>query len=44
MRTAEQVERYRWGGYLLPLSALSADELQTCIDSLASLRIGSARR
>jgi Phytanoyl-CoA dioxygenase (PhyH) len=28
MLTAEQVEQYRWDGYLFPLPALSADELR----------------
>jgi hypothetical protein len=27
MLTAQQVERYRWDGYLFPLPALSPDEL-----------------
>ncbi len=35
MLTAEQVERYRWDGYLFPLSALSADELRECNRGLA---------
>jgi non-haem Fe2+, alpha-ketoglutarate-dependent halogenase len=35
MLTAEQVERYRWDGYLFPLQALSADELREGNDGLA---------
>ena len=30
MLTAEQVERYRWDGYLFPLPALSPQELAAC--------------
>ena len=37
MLTAEQVERYRWDGYLFPLPALSAGELEECSDGLARL-------
>ncbi|MFZ3238154.1 MAG: phytanoyl-CoA dioxygenase family protein [Stellaceae bacterium] len=37
MLTAEQVERYRWDGYLFPLLALSAGELEECSDGLARL-------
>jgi Phytanoyl-CoA dioxygenase (PhyH) len=35
MLTAEQVERYRWDGYLFPLPALSPDELAACSDGLS---------
>ena len=35
MLTAQQVERYRWDGYLFPLPALSADELLECNAGLA---------
>ncbi len=35
MLNAEQVERYRWDGYLFPLPALSADELRECNAGLA---------
>jgi non-haem Fe2+, alpha-ketoglutarate-dependent halogenase len=35
MLTAEQIERYRWDGYLFPLPALSADELRDCTDGPA---------
>ena len=34
MLTAEQVERYRWDGYLFPLPALSPDELSACNEGL----------
>ncbi len=34
MLSAEQVERYRWDGYLFPLPALSPDELAACTDGL----------
>jgi Phytanoyl-CoA dioxygenase (PhyH) len=34
MLTAEQVEQYRWDGYLFPLPALSSDELAACNDGL----------
>jgi non-haem Fe2+, alpha-ketoglutarate-dependent halogenase len=35
MLSAEQVERYRWDGYLFPLAALSAGELREQNDGLA---------
>jgi hypothetical protein len=35
MLTAQQVERYRWDGYLFPLPALSTGELQECAAGLA---------
>ena len=35
MLSAEQVERYRWDGYLFPLPGLSADELKECNAGLA---------
>lgn len=35
MLTAEQVERYRWDGYLFPLPVLSQYELRQCRDGLA---------
>ena len=35
MLDAEQVERYRWDGYLFPLPALSDDELRACDAGLA---------
>ncbi len=35
MLSAEQVEQYRWDGYLFPLPALSADELRGCNAGLA---------
>jgi non-haem Fe2+, alpha-ketoglutarate-dependent halogenase len=43
MLTAEQVERYRWDGYLYPLSALSPDELTACNEGLGRFerRLGS---
>jgi non-haem Fe2+, alpha-ketoglutarate-dependent halogenase len=43
MLTAEQVEQYRWEGYLFPLPALSADELRECNQGLARFehRLGS---
>jgi hypothetical protein len=34
MLTAEQVDRYRWDGYLFPLPALSPEEIATCRDGL----------
>ena len=43
MLTARQVERYRWDGYLFPLPALSAGELEECNAGLARFedRLGS---
>jgi len=38
MLTAEQVERYRWDGYLFPLPALSPDELSGCDEGLGRFR------
>src|SRR5579872_3124898 len=35
MLSAEQVERYRWDGYLFPLAGLSAEELKECNAGLA---------
>jgi len=35
MLTAEQVERYRWDGYLFPLPALSPGELRACNEGLS---------
>jgi non-haem Fe2+, alpha-ketoglutarate-dependent halogenase len=35
MLSARQVEQYRWDGFLFPLPALSASELQECASGLA---------
>jgi hypothetical protein len=36
MLSAQQVERYRWHGYLVPLPALSAAELRVARPALVS--------
>jgi len=35
--TQEQVDSYRYNGFLFPIPALAPDEIATCLDGLARL-------